>query len=199
MLCSQQNNDNKNSSAWAIESDFNYDDYLFYHGGIQYDSNVSELQVANSTLEYRFSKGYIQANYRYVSKNYIKSNVNFEDDLSLITQHGIYQAGLLSEYNLGRNWALKGQYFHDTKEDQMIEALVGVTYLSDCWSFGLTYSDQLIAPSNDPALPIGSYEPKYESNLMLSIAIRGLGNNTGISSGSANNALDYGRPFYLNN
>ncbi|MUK30400.1 LPS assembly protein LptD [Aliivibrio fischeri] len=192
-------NDNKNSSAWAMESDFNYDDYLFYHGGIQYDSNVSELQVANSTLEYRFSKGYIQANYRYVSKNYIESNVSFEDDLSLITQHGIYQAGLLSEYNLGKNWALKGQYFHDTKEDQMIEALVGVTYLSDCWSFGLTYSDQLIAPSNDPALPIGSYEPKYESNLMLSIAIRGLGNNTGITSGSANNALDYGRPFYLNN
>ncbi|MDD9157670.1 LPS assembly protein LptD [Aliivibrio sp. S4TY2] len=193
-------NDTSNSSAWAMESDFNFNDYLFYHGGIQYDSNISELQVANSTLEYRFAKGYVQANYRYVSKNYIESNVRFEDDsIEQITQHGIYQAGLLSEYNLGRNWALKGQYFHDTKEDQMIEALVGVTYLSDCWSFGLTYSDQLIAPTNDSALAIGSYEPEYESNLMLSISIRGLGSNTGITSGSATNALGYGRPFYLNN
>jgi len=191
--------DNKNSSAWAIESDFNYDDYLFYHGGLQFDSNVDELQIANSTLEYRFPRGYIQANYRYVSKNYIESNVSFQDELNIITQHGIYQAGLLSQYNLGDNWALQGQYFHDTKEDQMIEALVGVTYLSDCWSFGLTYSDQLIAPNSDSALPIGSYEPKYEDNLMLSIAIRGLGTNTGISSGSTTNALDYGRPFYLNN
>lgn len=192
-------NDTSNSSAWAIESDFNFNDYLFYHGGVQYDSNLSELQVANSTLEYRHTKGYIQANYRYVSKNYIESNVSFEDSLEQITQHGIYQAGLLSEYNIGDNWALKGQYFHDTKENQMIEALVGVTYLSDCWSFGLTYSDQLIAPNNDSSLAIGSYEPEYESNIMLSIAIRGLGTNTGITSGSATNALGYGRPFYLNN
>ena len=192
-------NDTSNSSAWAIESDFNFNDYLFYHGGVQYDSNLSELQVANITLEYRHTKGYIQANYRYVSKNYIESNVSFEDSLEQITQHGIYQAGLLSEYNIGDNWALKGQYFHDTKENQMIEALVGVTYLSDCWSFGLTYSDQLIAPNNDSSLAIGSYEPEYESNIMLSIAIRGLGTNTGITSGSATNALGYGRPFYLNN
>lgn len=189
--------DDKNSSAWAIESDFNYDDYLFYHGGVQYDSNVDELQVANSTIEYRHSNGYVQLNYRYVSKNYIESNVNFQDDLDKITQHGIYQAGFLTQYNINNSWQLQAQYFHDTKEDYMLEALVGATYLSDCWSFGLTYSDQLIAPES--AGSIGSYEPEYESNLMLSIAIRGLGTNTGITSGTATNALGYGRPFYLNN
>lgn len=192
-------NDSKNSSAWAIESDFNYDDYLFYHGGIQYDSNEDELQVANSTLEYRVPKGYVQVNYRYVSKNYIESNVSFEDSLEKITQFGIYQAGLLTQYNIGNNWALQGQYFHDTKEDQMIEALVGAMYMSDCWSFGLTYSNQLIAPNSDTPGTIGSYQPEYESNVMLSIGIRGLGTNTAVTSGSATNALGYGRPFYLNN
>jgi LPS-assembly protein len=190
--------DTKNSSAWAVESDFNYDDYLFYHGGIQYDSNLSELQVANSTLEYRHSKGYIQANYRYVSKNYIDENVSYSNsDNSSVTRYGIYQAGILTQYNIGNSWRINAQYFYDTREDFMLEALAGVTYLSDCWSFGLTYSDQLIAWDSGSAL--STYEPEYESNLMLSIAIRGLGTNTGITSGTATNALGYGRPFYLNN
>lgn len=193
-----ENNDNKNSSAWAIESDFNYDDYLFYHGGIQYDSNESELQVANSTLEYRHNRGYIQANYRYVSKSYIDDNLSYSDPgPSSVTRYGIYQAGILTQYNIGNSWRLNAQYFYDTREEFMLETLVGATYLSDCWSFGLTYSDQIIAPETSGL--IGSYEPEYESNVMLSIAIRGLGTNTGITSGSATNALGYGRPFYLNN
>ncbi|MGF1803856.1 LPS assembly protein LptD, partial [Aliivibrio sifiae] len=103
----------------------------------------------------------------------------------------------LTQYNIGNSWRLNAQYFYDTKEEFMLETLVGATYLSDCWSFGLTYSDQIIAPETSGL--IGSYEPEYESNVMLSIAIRGLGTNTGITSGSATNALGYGRPFYLNN
>ncbi|WP_300174648.1 LPS assembly protein LptD [uncultured Aliivibrio sp.] len=191
-------NDDKNSSAWAVESDFNYDDYLFYHGGIQFDSNASELQVANSTLEYRHSQGYIQVNYRYVSKNYIDDNVAYSDSNNTTTRYGIYQAGILTQYNVGNSWRLNAQYFYDTKEEFMLETLAGVTYLSDCWSFGLTYSNQLIAwDSNSGTL--STYKPEYESNVMLSIAIRGLGTNTGITSGSATNALGYGRPFYLNN
>ncbi|MGR6833006.1 LPS assembly protein LptD [Aliivibrio wodanis] len=189
--------DTSNSSAWAIESDFNFNDYLFYHGGVQYDSNLSELQVANSTLEYRHSQGYIQANYRYVSKNYIDDNVAYSDSNNTTTRYGIYQAGILTQYNIGNSWRLNAQYFYDTREDFMLEALAGITYLSDCWSFGLTYSDQLIAW--DSGSPLSTYEPEYESNIMLSIAIRGLGTNTGITSGSATNALGYGRPFYLNN
>lgn len=190
-------NDTNNSSAWAIESDFNFNDYLFYHGGVQYDSNLSELQVANSTLEYRHSQGYIQTNYRYVSKNYIDDNVAYSDSNNTTTRYGIYQAGILTQYNIGSSWRLNAQYFYDTKEDFMLEALVGATYLSDCWSFGLTYSNQLISWDSGSAL--STYEPEYESNIMLSIAIRGLGTNTGITSGSATNALGYGRPFYLNN
>ncbi|MFA0070218.1 LPS assembly protein LptD, partial [Vibrio breoganii] len=39
-----EGSDNKtNYSSWAIEMDFNYDDYLFYHGGVQYDIDTSAM------------------------------------------------------------------------------------------------------------------------------------------------------------
>ncbi|MFA0520555.1 LPS assembly protein LptD, partial [Vibrio sp. 10N.222.55.E8] len=61
------NNTKQNSSysSWAVDVDFNYDDSLFYHGGLQYDIDTSAMQLANSTLEYRFAGGYVQTNYRY--------------------------------------------------------------------------------------------------------------------------------------
>lgn len=73
--------------------DFNFADYLFYHGGIQYDIDSQAVQLGNSTLEYRVASGYIQANYRYVAKDYIRNTVgdsitNIDD----ITRDGISQA-----------------------------------------------------------------------------------------------------------
>ena len=76
---SSGNNDlteKSNYSSWAVEVDFNYDDYLFYHGGVQYDIDSAEMQLANSTIEYKInSNGFIQTNYRYVTKEYIENNV----------------------------------------------------------------------------------------------------------------------------
>jgi LPS-assembly protein len=190
-----------NYSAWAVEMDFNYDDYLFYHGGIQYDIDTSEVQLGNSTLEYRFNGGYIQGNYRYVTKDYLQDTVDF--DVSDITLDGISQAGLLAGYQINRNWNTSAQYFYDLTTEESLEWLARLNYTSDCWYIGFTYTKQL--QSWDPSF--SSYpnsNPVYENNFSLNFGIIGFGTRIGADSGmtgldSAGNSLGYGRPFFLNN
>ncbi|MFA0350245.1 LPS assembly protein LptD, partial [Vibrio sp. 10N.222.55.C6] len=88
-LGNEDSADKTNYSSWAIEMDFNYDDYLFYHGGVQYDIDSSSMQLANSTIEYRFAGGYIQTNYRYVTEEYIEDNVGESINVGSITRDGI--------------------------------------------------------------------------------------------------------------
>lgn len=138
--------DKTSYSAWAVEMDFNFADYLFYHGGIQYDIDSQAVQLGNSTLEYRVASGYIQANYRYVAKDYIRNTVgdsitNIDD----ITRDGISQAGILAGYQLSRKWSASGQYYYDLTTDEALEWLANLTYTSDCWYVGFTYSNQLKA------------------------------------------------------
>ncbi|MFA0414319.1 LPS assembly protein LptD [Vibrio renipiscarius] len=197
---SELSDDSTNYSAWAIEMDFNFNDYLFYHGGIQYDIDSSDMQMGNSTLEYRFNGGYIQGNYRYVTKEYIQQTVDFASDN--ITTDGISQAGLLASYTLSRNWSASAQYFYDLTTDEPLEWLARLNYTDDCWYIGFTYSDQL--REWDPSLSSPNAQPVYENNFSINFGIIGFGTNIGAGSGDAgldgtSNSLGYGRPFFLNN
>lgn len=208
-LLGQTNEEASNYSAWAIEMDFNYADYLFYHGGIQYDIDSSELQLGNSTLEYRFSKGFLQTNYRYVTRKYIESTLGkSSNSLDSITEDGISQLGLLAGYQLTRNWSSKAQYFYDLTTDQAIEWLGGLTYTSDCWYIGFTYSNKLVSwEPNFASYP--NSQPTYENNFGFNFGIIGFGTQIGTSSSEVGTAsggssatgmsLGYGRPFLLNN
>uniref|UniRef100_UPI0018F1009F LPS assembly protein LptD n=1 Tax=Vibrio cholerae TaxID=666 RepID=UPI0018F1009F len=196
--------DDSSYSAWAVEMDFNFADYLFYHGGIQYDVNSQDIQLGNSTLEYRVADGYIQGNYRYVTKDYIRSTVgesitNIDD----ITKDGISQAGLLAGYKLSRRWSASGQYYYDLTTEQALEWLANLTYTSDCWYMGFTYSNQL-KNWNGNFVTDPYATPIYENNFSFNIGIIGFGTSVGAGSSmtgisSAGNSLGYGRPFFLNN
>ncbi|KJY83586.1 LPS biosynthesis protein [Vibrio galatheae] len=203
---SSLDNDTKpsNYSAWAVEMDFNFADYLFYHGGIQYDIDSSELQLGNSTLEYRFGGGYIQGNYRYVTRKYIESTLGDSiGDLDSITEEGISQAGLLAGYEITRNWNASAQYFYDLTTENSLEWLARLNYTSDCWYIGFTYSNRLRSWNpNFSSYPTAT--PKYENNFSFNFGIVGFGTTIGAGSGlagldSAGNSLGYGRPFFLNN
>ncbi|MCW8333224.1 LPS assembly protein LptD [Vibrio paucivorans] len=190
-----------NYSAWAVEMDFNYDDSWFYHGGIQYDIDSSEVQLGNSTLEYRFSGGYVQTNYRYVTKEYIENTVDFNTDG--ITVDGISQLGLLGAYQITPKWSTSAQYFYDLTTQEELEWLARLSYRSDCWYIGFTYSNQLRS-WDDNFADYPNATPVYESNLSVNFGIIGFGTSIGSDSGatgtsSAGNALGYGRPFFLNN
>ncbi len=197
---------NNEQLAWALEADFNFNDYLFYHGGLYYSVDNSRISTADSTLEYRYSGGYIQANYRYVDRGYINTTLELNDNtLSRMTTDGISQAGLLTSYSFNRNWNISGQYFHDMTEDMMLEFATSLRYTDDCWYIGLTYSDLL--RSYNPSTPL--IEGDYEQNLTINFGIIGFGTRLGSDSGTlsdtltgegnASTALGYGRPFYLNN
>ncbi|EPU1005531.1 LPS assembly protein LptD [Vibrio cholerae] len=188
-------------SSWAVEMDFNFADYLFYHGGIQYDINGQAVQLGNSTLEYRFAGGYLQTNYRYVDKDYICSVRGCSSDgYSSLTKDGISQTGLLASYQLTRKWLASGQYYYDLTTDEALEWLANLTYTSDCWYIGFTYSNQL----KDWKIKRTFENPIYENNFSFNIGIIGFGTSIGAGSSmtgvdSAGNSLGYGRPFFLNN
>ncbi|EKA4521966.1 LPS assembly protein LptD [Vibrio cholerae] len=203
---SNDNSKDKESSysAWAVEMDFNFADYLFYHGGIQYDINDQAVQLGNSTLEYRFAGGYLQTNYRYVDKDYICSVRGCSSDgYSSLTKDGISQAGLLASYQLTRKWSASGQYYYDLTTDEALEWLANLTYTSDCWYVGFSYSNQLKSwNGNFVTDPYAT--PIYENNFSFNIGIIGFGTSIGAGSSmagvdSAGNSLGYGRPFFLNN
>ncbi|MFA0079281.1 LPS assembly protein LptD [Vibrio artabrorum] len=193
------NNTKQNSSysSWAVDVDFNYDDSLFYHGGLQYDIDTSAMQLANSTLEYRFAGGYVQTNYRYVTKEYIEDTVDF--NVGSITKEGISQAGLLGAYQISPKWNASAQYFYDLTTEEDLEWLARLNYKSDCWYIGFTYSNRLTNNISNP-----NTTPEYENNFSVNFGIVGFGTNIGSDSGaigesSADNSLSYGRPFFLNN
>ncbi len=187
-------------SAWALDAEFNYDDFLFYRGGFQFDTASSQVQLADSTFEYRYPAGYSQLNYRYVSLDYITSNVDFiRKDNYTYTREGINQLGFITSYNLNRNWKFNGQYFYDLNENVNLEWLTSVNYTSDCWYIGVSYSNQLYSWKQ-----IGVGEPTYEQNFTVNFGIIGFGQRIAGSSGlvgieSSSSSLGYSRPFYLNN
>jgi LPS-assembly protein len=184
-----------NYSAWAIETDVNFNDRVFYRGGIQYDLDSSQVSVGNSALEYRVGSDYIQANYRFVSKEYIQSTLNYSDEyLQQNTRNGISQLGLLGGYRINPQWIVQGQYFYDTTENVSMEWLAQIQYESDCWYLGFDFSKQLRSWENG----IGN-NPVFEQNVRVNFGITGLGGSTAPPPSPSGNALGYSRPFILNN
>ena len=195
-----------NYSSWAVEIDFNYDDYLFYHGGVQYDIDAGDMQLANSTIEYRIDEnGFVQTSYRYVTKEYIEDNVgdtitNIDD----ITREGISQAGLVTGYQFSPKWYASAQYYHDMNEDIAIEWLANLRYKDDCWYVGVTYSKELRSWTTSDGYANPNSDPVYENNFSINFGIVGFGTAAGTGSNtsgfdSSGNSLEYGRPFFLNN
>ena len=205
---SSGNNDStekSNYSSWAVEVDFNYDDYLFYHSGVQYDIDSAEMQLANNTIEYRMdSNGFVQANYRYVTKEYIEDNVGETiTNIYEISQKGISQAGLVTGYQFTPKWYASAQYYHDMNENIAIEWLANLRYKDDCWYVGVTYSNELRSWSGSGYSDINA-DPVYENNFSINFGIVGFGTSVGSGTNisafdGSGNSLDYGRPFFLNN
>lgn len=182
-----------NYSAWAIESELNFNDQIFLSGSLEYDSNINDLQFGNATLEYRKNGFFAQTNYRYVSKNYIASTIG-ANNLDLITEDGISQFGFVTGFPITNKINVNAQYFYDLTQDIMLENQVGMTYSSSCWVMGFSYNEYLLARSNIHNLP------KYDNNFTFSFSLLGLGANAGFGySTDSGNALGYRNPFGLKN
>ncbi|MFA0440164.1 LPS assembly protein LptD [Vibrio sp. 10N.286.49.C2] len=187
---------NSNYSSWAVETDFIYNDRISYHGGVQYDIDSSAVSLANSAIEYRIQDDFIQANYRYVTKEYIESvNSYTTDELDKLTRSGINQVGLMGGYQVNKNWIATGQYYYDMTEKVSVEWLAKLEYHSDCWYLGVDYSRQLRSWESGI---VGIGGANFEDNVRLSFGITGLGGSSKAPEPPDGNALKYGRPFILN-
>ncbi|MDV5171077.1 LPS assembly protein LptD [Photobacterium rosenbergii] len=182
-----------NYSATALESDFNYDDWLFFHGGLQYDASKKDLQFANGAIEYREGGTFSQVNYRYISKEYLLDNILDEDQLNRYTKDGISQLGFSTGFPIYDGVTLRGDYYHDLTENQMLEGQISLNFRTACWMISLGYNEYLQTRSN-----VSSSPAEYEQNFSISFSLIGLG-LAPIGTTSDNNSIGYGRPFYLNN
>ncbi|MCQ1059001.1 LPS assembly protein LptD [Photobacterium sp. ZSDE20] len=187
------NETSPNYSATALESDFNYDDWLFFHGGVQYDANKKDLQFANGAIEYREGSTFSQLNYRYISKEYLLDNILDEDQLNRYTEDGISQLGFSTGFPIYDGVSLRGDYYHDLTENQMLEGQISLNFRTSCWMISLGYNEYLKTRSN-----VSSSSTEYEQNFSISFSLIGLG-LAPIGTTSDNNSIGYGRPFYLNN
>ncbi|MGF1714847.1 LPS assembly protein LptD [Photobacterium chitinilyticum] len=184
-----------NYSASAFESDFNYDDWLFFHGGLQYDASKKEMQLANATMEYREDALFSQLNYRYVSKDYIKQSLPDNDQIDNYTEDGISQLGFSTGFPVYGGLSLRGDYYHDLTENQMLEGQITLNYRSACWMISLGYNEYLKSRSD-----VNSQPAEYEQNFSVSFSLLGLAGAPSAGAATASgNAIAYGRPFYLNN
>jgi len=184
-----------NYSASAFESDFNFNDWLFFHGGLQYDASEKDMQFANAALEYREGGLFSQLNYRYVSKEYIRQSLPDNNQIDNYTEEGISQVGFSTGFPIHAGLSVRGDYYHDVTENQMVEGQVSLNYRSDCWMITLGYNQYMVARSNVNTQPV-----EYEQNFSISFSLLGLAGVAPVGASSASgNAIAYGRPFYLNN
>ena len=188
------NETSPNYSATALESDFNYDDWLFFHGGLQYDASKKDLQFANGAVEYREGGTFSQLNYRYISKEYLLDNILDEDQLNRYTENGISQLGFSTGFPIYDGVTLRGDYYHDLTENQMLEGQISLNFRTACWMISLGYNEYLKTRSN-----VSSSPSEYEQNFSISFSLIGLGLAPIGSSSGDSNSIGYGRPFYLNN
>lgn len=187
------NETSPNYSATALESDFNYNDWLFFHGGLQYDASKKDLQFANGAIEYREGGTFSQLNYRYISKEYLLDNILDEEQLNRYTEDGISQLGFSTGFPIYDGVTLRGDYYHDLTENQMLEGQISLNFRTACWMISLGYNEYLQTRSN-----VSSSPAEYEQNFSISFSLIGLG-LAPIGASGDNNSIGYGRPFYLNN
>lgn len=189
-------------SAIAANTEFNFADTWFFDGELQYDTDLSDMQIANAAVEYRKPFGFAQLSYRYVAKSYIEdnatnlNNISKDDtDYGTITNEGISQVGITSQAKITDKVSAKLEYFHDVKENIMLEGVAGLTYTDDCWTVGVTYSRHIEAPK----VETDRFGDNNEQEWGITVGIRGFGTNFTVERGEDDNALGYTRPFSLNN
>lgn len=178
------------SLAWAADSAWKITPQWAIRGGLQYDTRVENLTLANSVLEYRQDQDRImQLNYRYASSEYITAMLPWQ--VAPLYQEGLSQVGVVGSWPVADRWALVGAHYYDTKRQQTADSKVGIQYNTCCWSIGVVY-ERKIDMWNDTRR-MSNYDNKYS----LSFQLRGLGSNRSLGNTEMLRAgiLPYQRAF----
>jgi LPS-assembly protein len=172
---SEHNNDldensDTGSITWASDNFWRINDDMIFRSGIQYDTRIDTISLANVTFEYRPSADKLaQLSYRYANRNYIdtvdKNSAyrGYKQDIS--------QAGVMTAWPLSQTVSAVGSYYYDVKLGQSADGFVGLHYSDCCWGTTIQYGKKLTDWNNT------SRRSKYENKLSINFELQGLGNN----------------------
>ncbi len=166
-------NSDTGSITWATDNFWRIRNDIIFRSGIQYDTRIDTIALANATFEYRpASDKFIQFSYRYANHDYISivddrykgwSDKRYKQDLS--------QAGVIASWPLSETVNAVGSYYYDTKLDKIADSFVGLHYSDCCWGVTMQYGRKLIDWDNVTNVR------KYKNKLSINFELQGLGNN----------------------
>ncbi|QIQ21656.1 LPS assembly protein LptD [Zophobihabitans entericus] len=173
-------NEDTGSLTWATDGFWRVNDNLIMRGGLQYDTRIDEVALANGVIEYRASQNKLaQLSYRYANKNYI-------DAIGLITnspyKQDISQVGLMASWPLTDTLSVVGSYYYDTKLEQSSDSFIGFQYNSCCWGFSVQYGRKITDWN------ASTQTSQYDNKLSFNFELRGLSTNRNTTA----KMLDFG-------
>ncbi|OCG04722.1 LPS assembly protein LptD [Gilliamella sp. wkB112] len=157
-------NSDTGSITWATDSFWQVSDDLIFRSGVQYDTRINTISLANTIFEYRpSSEKLLQLSYRYANHNYIdtvsNSNTYYKQDIS--------QAGVMTTWPLSQTVNAVGSYYYDVKLGQTADGFVGLHYSDCCWGMTVQYGRKLTDWDRN--------ESKYENKFSVNFELQGLG------------------------
>lgn len=179
---SDSSSDEISRSSIIGEFDMNFADNYFFHAGLEWDSDDTNIQRANSTFEKRWTGNtFMQLSYRY-----------YRADDDAYWYEEVNQVGSKVNWSINTQWTTFASYYYDLTYSNAFEGIIGVKYQSCCWAIGLTYDEHMKTYTGSD---YSRDDIERERSVSLNIELMGLG---GVGEATSDQGLfDYGRPFYL--
>lgn len=168
-------NSDTGSITWASDNFWRITDDVIFRSGVQYDTRIDTISLANTILEYRpSSEKLLQLSYRYANHNYIDT----VDKSSLYKgyKQDISQAGIVTTWPLSQTIDAVGSYYYDIKLGQTADGSVGLHYSDCCWGMTVQYGRKLTD------WDWISHDSKYENKLSVNFELMGLGHNRDVKA-----------------
>lgn len=175
-------NSDTGSVTWATDAFWRINKDMIFRSGMQYDTRINEVALANAIFEYRKAEDkLIQLSYRYANKNYIDS-IGISNKSTPYHQQNISQMGIMSAWPITESVSVVGSLFYDLNNGQTADSFVGVHYADCCWGVSLQYGRKITDWNNI------SRESQYENKFSINFELRGLTKN----NNSTAKMLDFG-------
>ncbi|TSJ89283.1 LPS assembly protein LptD [Gilliamella apicola] len=165
-------NSDTGSITWATDNFWRISNDIIFRSGIQYDTRIDTIALANATFEYHpASDKFIRLSYRYANHDYISIVDDRYKVWSDRYKQDLSQAGVMVSWPLSKTVNAVGSYYYDTKLDQIADSFVGLHYSDCCWGMTMQYGRKLNDWDNT------THVRKYKNKLSINFELQGLGNN----------------------
>ncbi|WP_392566927.1 LPS assembly protein LptD [Utexia brackfieldae] len=173
-------NTDTGSLTWATDGFWLIQQDLLFRLGLQYDTRINEVALANAIFEYKPAENkLLQISYRYANQNYI-------DTMGLSAaspyRQDISQLGTVGSFPLNDFFSVVGAYYYDVNLKQSSDSFMGLQYNDCCWGLSILYGRKIVNWESE------SRRSEYDNKLSISFELRGFGRNRNTTA----KMLDFG-------